>query len=87
VLASGASTDADIGVTGLEVLNAVGACEGWEAKLVSTLLSSCLTNNCCGLSSPNACCDGSGLLGSESLTSPWVELIKWGCYFMLLVMY
>jgi len=75
VLASGALTDSDIGVAGLEIPNAVGACEGWEVKSVSALLSSSLMDNCCGLSSPNACCDGSGLLGSVSLTSPWVELI------------
>ena len=75
MLASGASTDADIGVAGLEIPNAVGAHEGWEAKSVSTLLSSCLMDNCCGLSSPSAPSDGSGLLASVSLTSAWVELI------------
>ena len=78
MVASGTSTDTDIGVTGLEIPKAVGARDGCEAKSVSGSLSSCLMDNCCGLSSPNACCEGSGLLGSVSLTSLWVELIKWG---------
>ena len=75
MVASGASTEADIGEGALEIPKAVGAREGWEAKSVSTSLSSSLMDSCCGLSSPSACCEGSGLLCSVSLTSPWVELI------------
>ena len=70
MLASGASTDSDIGVTGLEIPKIVGAHEGCKVKLVLCLLSSSLMDNCCGLSSPNACCNGSGLLGSVLLTLP-----------------